>query len=47
MKKINTKVVKMVVTLMTFLLVGGATLAIKDGLGDPGTGGGTDGTGLT
>jgi len=46
MKKINTKVAKVVVTLMTLLIAGGASLAIKDGLGDPDVGGGTDDTGL-
>ncbi|HUT81744.1 MAG TPA: hypothetical protein VMZ29_11130 [Candidatus Bathyarchaeia archaeon] len=48
MKKINTKVAKVVVTLLTILIAGGASLAIKEGFGDPdtGTGTGADDTGL-
>ncbi len=47
MKKINPKVVKVVVSILTLLVAGGATLALKDGLGDPGSGDGGDDTGLT
>ncbi|MBN1330764.1 MAG: hypothetical protein JXA54_14930 [Candidatus Heimdallarchaeota archaeon] len=48
MIKINTKVVKVVITLLTLLIAGGASLTIKEGFGDPdtGTGSGSDDTGL-
>jgi hypothetical protein len=35
MKKINPKVTKLVIMLMTLLIAGGSALAIKEGLGDP------------
>ena len=49
LKKINPKVTKIVLAIMGILLAGGATLAIKDGLGDPSAGpsaGAADDTGL-
>ena len=46
MKKINPKVAKVVISILSILLVGGVTLAVKDGLGDPSNGGGDDDTGL-
>jgi len=46
MKKVNPKVAKVLVALLSILIAGGATLAIKEGVGDPSNGGGDDGTGL-
>lgn len=48
MKKVNPKVAKVVIALLSVLIAGGATLAIKKGIGDPdtGTGTGDDDTGL-
>ena len=36
MKKINPKVTKLAVMLLSLLIAGGAALAIKEGAGEPG-----------
>ena len=48
MKKINPKVVKVTIALMSVLLAGGAAVAVKEVLGgtDPGPGSGADDIGL-
>jgi hypothetical protein len=46
MKKINPKVTKLAVLLLSLLIAGGTAIAIQEGSGEPGvSGGGDDGTG--
>jgi hypothetical protein len=46
MKKLNPKVTKVVIALLSVLIAGGATIAIKEGIGPDGNGDGDDDTGL-
>ena len=46
MKKINPKVAKVIIALLSVLIAGGATLAIKKGVAPPSNGDGDDDTGL-
>jgi hypothetical protein len=47
MKKINPKVLKFTIMIMTLLVAGGTAIAIKEGAGDPTISGGSDGDGGT
>ncbi len=42
MRKINPKIAKGMIILLSLLLAGGATLALKEGLADPSNGSGGD-----
>lgn len=46
MKKINPKITKLAIMLLTLLIAGGTAIAIKEGAGEPSLGDDDDGDGM-